>query len=253
MGGSGQSVLTISKVNGGFNGGGYNYDSGTDYNTVTSSGGGATDIRLDANDLYHRIIVAGGGGGANTARIGGYANGGVGGGIIGGKSTIRIINHWGGIWNETDGSGGTQTEGGHVGYSNYSDERNTAPRPNGTFGFGGNIEGYNIMGGPGGGGWYGGGAGNGHGGAGAGGSGFTLNESTVVNTPKNYAFKSKSDAFLKSSLTLSGSEKMFSPSHEVVYGNRGHGYARITILTKYQKTTKNCPIYRNTQKMIDLS
>ena len=71
--------------------------------------------------------------------------------------------------------------------------------------------------------------------------------------PKNYAFKTKSDAFLMSSFTISGAEKMLSPSYEVVYGNEGHGYARITYLAKHQNPTKNCPVYRNAEKSVNLS
>ena len=55
-GGSGATGVASTISQGGFNGGGasgYNY---------SGSGGGASDIRLEENDLYSRVIVAGGGG-----------------------------------------------------------------------------------------------------------------------------------------------------------------------------------------------
>ena len=48
------------KALGGYNGGGHSLD------YVSGSGGGATDIRVDVDDVYHRIIVAGGGGGSDN-------------------------------------------------------------------------------------------------------------------------------------------------------------------------------------------
>ena len=211
IGGQGMSVMTSGKVNGGNNGGGYNADSTSSYKK--SSGGGATDIRLDINNLNHRIIVAGGGGGGNVAGSGGKSSGGQGGGLNGGKSPDRQSSDYA----KTDGNGGTQTEGGSTGTTTNTQFKNSASQTNGEFGLGGNIEGYNVMGGPGGGGWFGGAAGNGHGGSGGGGSGFTLNSSTASNAPSSYAFLESNDVFLKNCDTVSGV-------------NNGNGYARITII-----------------------
>ncbi len=60
---------TTTTVDGGWNGGGVGYKNG-------KGGGGATDIRLDKNSLYSRIIVAGGGGGAGVVYGGGWYGGG---------------------------------------------------------------------------------------------------------------------------------------------------------------------------------
>jgi hypothetical protein len=237
IGGSGSSIINAVAVDGGNNGGGNNSDSRTDY--YKSSGGGATDIRLDVNNVYHRILVAGGGGGGNAATCGNAANGGVGGGIEGGKSP----GHYGpfsSTYNFSDGTGGTQTRGGVMGeIACHASHVNTAPQQNGTFGFGGNVIGSNIMSGPGGGGWYGGGAGNGHGGAGGGGSGFVLNQTSSVNTPSGYAFTNSNDIYLMDGYTLSGNQNFASPQGNILIGNNGHGYARITLLEENKNKNRN--------------
>ena len=40
-----------------------------------ASGGGSTDIRFEANDLYHRVLVAGGGGGTDDNQAAGGSGG----------------------------------------------------------------------------------------------------------------------------------------------------------------------------------
>jgi hypothetical protein len=238
IGGSGSSIYNVDKVDGGNNGGGTNADARKDYHK--SSGGGATDIRLDVNDIFHRILVAGGGGGANAGLGGGPADGGVGGGTKGGMSP----GHPNPTYNATDGTGGTQTQGGVIGSVSVCGEpcRNTSPQANGIFGFGGNITGGNVMGGPGGGGWYGGAAGNGHTGTGGGGSGFVLNETNSLNAPSGYAFKNSKEVFLVDGNTLSGAERFASTQGNLLIGNNGHGYARITLIDKV--TTNNFPSHR---------
>ena len=67
----------------GYNGGGR----GLSYTSEFFSGGGASDIRAEKNDLFHRILVAGGGGGPDNARgneTGGDddGSGGAGGGLV---------------------------------------------------------------------------------------------------------------------------------------------------------------------------
>ena len=75
-------------MKGGYNGGASsaNYYSNADVHKGTGSGGGATDLRMEKNDLYHRILVAGGGGGcdnkAGTYRGGDDGSGGAGGGLV---------------------------------------------------------------------------------------------------------------------------------------------------------------------------
>ena len=106
-----------------------------------SGGGGATDIRIEGNTLYHRILVAGGGGsGPRCDGSCGASNienavAGSGGGIEGTSSNV------------VEGYGATQTSAGG----------------NGGFGYGESARNANDCGGidgSGGGGWYGGGAGN---------------------------------------------------------------------------------------------
>ena len=78
-----------------FNGGGQS-DAG-------GSGAGATDIRINSNSLYSRVIVAGGGGGGGRQ---GYASvpspGGVGGGLSGGDGKWGYSNGGSGGTPETD-------------------------------------------------------------------------------------------------------------------------------------------------------
>ena len=235
LGGKGQTSRNESstvavKVLGGFNGGGYNYD--TRPIDGKASGGGATDIRILEDSLYHRVIVAGGGGGANSGCSYGYADGGAGGGFEGCKSP----GHYGGcsgLINKTDGSGGTQISGGVMGLPTST--INIAPQPNGTFGFGGNVEGHNILAGGGGGGWYGGGAGNGHDGAGGGGSGFALNNITYQYVPQNYKLNSK--YFLNNAKLIDGEHEVpsfFGDGNKTMIGNPDNGHARISLI--YPKT-----------------
>ena len=63
IGGHGDDVKNSnSRSNGGFNGGG----SGNYVKTRSTGGGGASDVRAEVDDVFHRIIVAGGGGGGDS-------------------------------------------------------------------------------------------------------------------------------------------------------------------------------------------
>uniref|UniRef100_UPI0026243364 glycine-rich protein n=1 Tax=uncultured Pontibacter sp. TaxID=453356 RepID=UPI0026243364 len=129
---------------GGFNGGGRG---GSDANT-TSTGGGASDIRVGVASLNDRILVAAGGGGAEL-HGGCDISGGAGGGLTGGS----------GIGNSTlanSGIGGSQSAGGQGGPNTVYNNYGTSSSP-GTFGAGGNSA--SLHSGGGGGGWYGGGSG----------------------------------------------------------------------------------------------
>lgn len=123
VGGSGNTC----GMKGGFNGGGSRTNN-------LPGGGGASDIRLEVDSLFSRVIVAGGGGSDGASN----KMGGSGGGLTG----LSRTESYG-----TGGAGGTQTSGGAGGKNN-----------NGDFGKGGDglyyASGY---GGAGGGGWYGGG------------------------------------------------------------------------------------------------
>ena len=123
---------------------------------TSRAGGGATDIRIGADDLAHRVLVAGGGGGATNA--GGAAQGGGDAGIAGvGQSGASGGDASG--CTATHASGGSQVAGGAGGGGCGFLTDGTA----GTAGVGGNggvplINGQ-VGGGGGGGGWYGGGGG----------------------------------------------------------------------------------------------
>ena len=148
--GSGASGGT-GGYNGGGNGAGY---SNTCY--TGGGGGGASDVRQGGDGLSHRVVVAGGGGGGGGDPATCHASWGGGGGGLTGQDGQHSIS---GVI-DSNGKGGTQTDGGAGG--NWNDGHN------GGWGVGGN--GGNAGGG-GGGGYYGGGGG-GHGGAG-GGSSYT--------------------------------------------------------------------------------
>ena len=154
------------RAKGGYNGGGksFMYDDGT------SSGGGATDLRLEVDDLWHRVLVAGGGGGADNEQ-----------------------GHFKGIDDGTAGAGGGLTAQGYwIGATYYS-----SLSANQTFGFTfGNGEDAQERGsknpqgvqqgngnqdrGGAGGGWFGGFASHdGNGGAG-GGSSFAFTKDAII-------------------------------------------------------------------------
>lgn len=252
-----------SNGNGGYNGGG---NAGVQA-INNDGGGGATDIRLEQDNLNSRIMVAAGGGGANadgTSTGGAGDEGGVAGGLLGtqGKSKIPVMS----------GLAGTQIAGGAAGNSNKGsgDEAgNRTPGTAGGFGYGG-IGGISknyptkAGGGGGGGGYYGGGSGEAClwscGGAAGGGSSFISGHTGCI------AIKSNSDTTAKSgceegttanlcsvhysnkvftdTLMIDGAgykwtntkgtlEQMPNPNggyYGSGTGNTGDGYARITIL-----------------------
>lgn len=195
VGGSGDS----GGLAGGFNGGG----AGISY----MGGGGGTDVRVEGNTLYHRIIVAGGGGSCGRGGdAGGYSRSfiGVGGGLTGsGPST------------------GTQTAAGSA---------------NAGFGYGENARNTSNCGGidgSGGGGWYGGAAGD-HGllcmqdSGGSGGSGFVYDGTNTV--PSEYAVSNHKVLY---PLLLSGASDQIPIYDETstMQGNKGDGHVKITLVS----------------------
>ena len=195
-------------ASGGFNGGGYAF--ATDSGEPAAGGGGATDVRTIAGDLYTRFIVAGGGGG-------------------------------GGEDNEDGGVGGGST-GGRVSSSCSSNATATAGYCGAVFGIGASTA---YDGGAGGGGWYGGGTYNGSQdipfennvndtNGGNGGSGFVLSASTATSVPTNY--KLNSTWHMTEATYIMGNAKMPSHDHnDIMYGNTGNGYALFTLLSKTSK------------------
>lgn len=224
----GAGFASMSGENGGVNGGGtggiYDYLS---VQRPTGGGGGASDIRVNSNDLYSRVLVAGGGGGAgcerggpSTADQGGYG---------GGESGHDGIGLWGYY-----GYGGTIRAGGSGAFTmgGYSQD--------GSYGVGGSntARGGSLdsrLGGGGGGGWYGGGAGSYDGGGG--GSGWALTK-TNYNNWTNASDKAKyllvengeSNYWLLNEQVLSGNQTISNPRNNGnnETGMSGNGFIRIT-------------------------
>ena len=203
VGGQGQTSNSQSSASapGGWNGGGTAF--GSDSGDPACGGGGATDIRLNGNTLYDRIIVAGGGGGGGEDGEQGGAGGGTT-GITGSSSGT---------------TGGTQTGGG----------------TGSVFGIGASTQ---YDGGAGGGGWYGGGCGGGtqiiptsNSGSdsqgGSGGSGYVWTSATASNAPSGYNVHSS--YYLTDAQTIAGNTSFPAPGGGNETGHTGNGYARITF------------------------
>lgn len=194
VGGSGKTGGTT----GGFNGGGRR--------TSYPGGGGASDIRINSNSLYARVIVAGGGGSDGAS----HNPGGFAGGLIGQSRTDSY---------GTGGSGGTQTQAGEF---------------RATFGNGGSGIGEgNGYAGAGGGGWYGGGgstpdASGDDDRGGGGGSGYVYTEQTAENYPNECLLNSS--YYLTETELISGNGRFMSPKGITEKGHKGDGYVRITYL-----------------------
>lgn len=131
------------------NSGGYNGGGNAGANANYGGGGGASDIRRGGTALANRIVVAGGGGGS-ASNCGTFtAEGGHGGGLIGGSGCVFSCSSC-----QYTGSGGTQSAGGIAGPTGHS---SCGGNTNGSLGQGGsNTGGYGVGGG---GGYYGGGSG----------------------------------------------------------------------------------------------
>ena len=210
-GGSGRTGGT----SGGFNGGGRR---GSYY-----GGGGASDIRIDQDSLYARVIVAGGGGSDGAAsKAGGY-----GGGTTG---QSRTQNYGSG------GYGGTQTGVSNSSWQTTSHSISTTGKSGAYagFGFGGNgITRSYGYGGAGGGGWYGGsgtypdGSGDDDRGGG-GGSGYIYTSSTAGNYPSGCLLNSS--LYLTSTQLSAGNVSFTSPTGSNETGHSGNGYVRITVI-----------------------
>lgn len=196
VGGAGNTGGTA----GGFNGGGER----SSYN----GGGGGTDIRIDSNSLYARVIVAGGGGSDGASN----KKGGHGGGTTGGNCSSGYGN---------GGQGATQTTGG----------TGTSP---GSFGQGGSgSAGNDGYGGAGGGGWYGGSgtlpdSSYDDDKGGGGGSGYIYTSSTASNYPSGCLLNSS--YYLTNAITATGDTLFTSPAGVNETGHTGNGYIRITVI-----------------------
>ncbi|MBR6073021.1 MAG: InlB B-repeat-containing protein [Bacilli bacterium] len=180
---------------GGYNGGGATWGSGA--SDPAAGGGGATDIRINSDSLYSRVIVAGGGGGGGEDSEPGQAGGGLSGaGPLPGTQTAA-------------GTGGVFGQGAHTRYD----------------------------GGGAGGGWYGGGSYGGSqtlptsnnssdNDGGSGGSGYVYtSESTLVD-----GYLLDSSYQLINAELLDGNQLMTLYNGKEQTGNTGDGHARITYL-----------------------
>lgn len=223
-GGYGTSNSSTATSGGGVNGGGSaGYRGG--------AGGGATDIRVNQNDLYARVIVAGGGGGSFYQSSSIYALGGAGGGVTGVAG-----EHYNSSYAYYSGKGGTQTAGGSGGTAEEKAYYGNA----GVFGIGGNTgtryQSTSIYSnGAGGGGWYGGGAAGHYNGetnnryaGGGGGSGYVYTESTASSYPNGCLLNDS--YYLTNASTHAGNTAFESTTGGTETGHAGNGYAKITYV-----------------------
>ena len=224
QGSYGTTNSTTAVSGGGTNGGGNaGYRGG--------GGGGGTDIRINTDSLYARVIVAGGGGGSFYKSSSIKAVGGAGGGTSGVDGGYHSSSY--AYYN---GKGGTQTSGGAGGTAEVTKYYGQA----GSFGVGGNTgnryQSTSIYSnGAGGGGWYGGGGSGHYNGSsntrytgGGGGSGYVYTESTAANYPEGCLLNS--NYYLTSASTHAGNTSFTSPTGTAETGHAGNGYAKITYI-----------------------
>lgn len=200
---------TTSSSTGGFNGGGNGTGNG-------KGGGGASDIRVNSDSLYSRVIVAGGGGGSGVTGTGATPYGGGESGGDGYSSSNR------------NGFGASQTAGGTT--------WNSVTGSYGSFGQGGNASGYSCGGG--GGGWYGGGGAydndsDADGRMGGGGSGYIYNALNVANYPSGCTLSSS--YYLDNAVTLNGASNLIPKvdGSGTETGHTGAGAVKITFCGYY--------------------
>ena len=227
-----QSYQQENMIEGGYNGGGWAanfYGAPTSYGS--SSGGGATDIRFEVPDLFHRVIVAGGGGGTddqtNTEDDG---SGGAGGGLI--AQSFRVN---GAVNTELFA---TQKDGFSFGYGE-SAQYFRSKHPNGYENAG---KGSDIAGA--GGGWFGGFASQSTNGGAGGGSSFILTRNADIPTEEIDAYDSfrNEETLQKEKYAFLGSSQYFFTSELMASGVwAGNGFAVITQISSFFITyNKSC-------------
>ena len=167
----GVGIYEIANSNGGFNGGGKSHTNGQH---PSSSGGGATDFRIEVDDVYHRILVAGGGGGTDN--------------------------------NEGNGGAAGYPEGqGYWIKGVYNSDKIATQESGYSFGFGEPATKEGDLGG-GGGGWFGGYASNSWTGGAGGGSSYALTKTSYIPTltDGSYAFTNYSPYVLQNIISANG-------------------------------------------------
>ena len=200
-----------SSINGGYNGGGKGVSSGC-------GGGGASDIRIEQDSLYARVLVAGGGGGSGiTSGCSGKGAGGGVSGLEGYQNTVSVTG------SNRSGGGASQTEGG-ISWNSIASTK-------GSFGQGGSAYQYSCGGG--GGGWYGGGGAydndsDSDGRNGGGGSGYIYTSTSASTYPSGCLLNSQ--YYLENATTLAGNTAFTSPTGTSETGHTGNGYIRITVI-----------------------
>ncbi len=196
------------------------------------AGGGGTDIRINEDSLYARVIVAGGGGGSFYQSSSVKAAGGAGGGTAGldGAHNNSTYSYYKGL-------GGTQSSGGAGGTADGNSEYEGQ---SGTFGVGGNTgkhysSGTAYANGAGGGGWYGGGGSGHYNGqssvrftGGGGGSGYVYTESTASYYPSGCLLDAS--YYLQQASTYAGNTSFAAPNGDTETGHSGNGYAKVTYI-----------------------
>jgi hypothetical protein len=221
VGGAGTSAASgaDARISGGFNGGGAGYNT----NQIRTGGGGGSDIRVNTDSLYARVIAAGGGGGGAIYDTYNF-QGGAGGGLNGADADMN-----GYVLANFSGLGGTQNNGGRPGYIN------SGYMPAG-FGLGESQTVSTSTRSGGGGGWYGGSA------TGGGGSGwvFTRAAYDAWGNPDDKPLYLLDDAYhLADAKTIAGNVSMQIPdplsdieTPAYITGKAGGGFIRITYLGK---------------------
>ena len=191
---------------GGFNGGGYSKTNPTgDILYTAASGGGATDLRVEQNNLSHRILVAGGGGGSDDQKNELTGFGGAGGGEVAQGS--QCYTDYVKVANQTYGfSFGFGEDGNYSLNENGEDDGEAAGA---------------------GGGWWGGFASHSNNGGAGGGSSYALNETTLEYHVYKDIFANKKYYYFKN------------VTHERGV-NDGNGWAVITFIKPLVKKTF-CP------------
>lgn len=224
QGSYGSSSTYTAVSGGGFNGGGNaGYRGG--------GGGGASDIRLEVDSLYSRVIVAGGGGGAYAYNTTYKAAGGAGGGSSGVAGS-----YYSSSYTTFVGQPGTQTAGG----ASPTAVTNNYSGGAGSFGTGGstgykyNSTSYYSNGG-GGGGWYGGSAADNHSSSsraraagGGGGSGYVFTSTTISNYPQGCFLKEQ--YYLENTQLLTGASRFLGITGDYETGHAGNGHTKISVL-----------------------
>ena len=224
-----QSYLYENRPKGGFNGGGsagnYYDANGNDLYSGSSSGGGATDVRILENDIFHRVIVSGGGGGND--------------------------NCYNDFDTEDDGSGGGLTAQGFWIAGSYRNKE--ANQEKGfSFGYGEsarygnslhpdgsheNGQGFDIAGA--GGGWYGGFASQHYAGGACGGSSFVLTKDSYIPQGEIIVYNDMYDNIINGTYAFTNDSPYVLSSPVFVQGIwAGNGKAIITILS-YLTCTKS--------------